>query len=212
MSPHRACTARVSTALARQALLFGAWLGAPLGAQAGAPAPADPPTVAQVAAAAPLHANGIGPLILGARLTEAARRTLPLDRAAAQIGPGCDDRDQVSVVLRVEGHALTVMAMAGADGRIDEILALPVEGARRLDSAEACQAHGERFAQALSHRLGAATAQAMERKPVSDEFRFRFEGGAHVVARWFAGGQSCDLLLQFGGRGKGAGQASPPRS
>lgn len=200
------------TALARHALLLGAWLGGAPIAQAGEPVPADSWSIAQLTAAAPLQANGIGPLILGARLTEAARRTLPLDPAAAQIGPGCDDRDQVSVVLQVENHVLTVMAMAGADGRIDEVFALPVEGARRLDSAEACQAHGERFAQALSHRLGAATAQEMERKPVSDEFRFRFEGGARVVARWFAGGRSCDLLLQFGGRGKGAGQGPPPRS
>ncbi len=212
MKQARAHTPLGCTALARHALLLGAWLGGAPIAQAGEAVPAHPGIVAQAAAGAPLHANGVGPLVLGARLTEAARRTLPLDPAAAQIGPGCDDRDQVSVVLQVENHLLTVMAMAGADGRIDEVLALPVEGARRLDSAEACQAHGERFAQALSHRLGAATAQAMERKPVSDEFRFRFEGGARVVARWFAGGRSCDLLLQFGGRGKGAGQGPPPRS
>jgi len=188
------------TAVARLALLCSVGLGGGASAQGDEPGVVSYQTQAPMAATAPLHANGIGPLVLGARLTTAARRTLPLDAAAAQIGPGCDERDQISVLLKVENHTLTVMAMAGTDGRIDEVLALPTDGATRLDSIAACQAHGERFAQTLSHRLGAATPQAMERKAVSDEFRFRFGGGAQVAARWFAGGFSCDLLLQFRNR------------
>jgi hypothetical protein len=46
---------------------------------------------------------------------------------------------------------------------------------------------------------------SVQHKPVSTEFSFVFEGQAgartRVVSRWFAGGQTCDLLLNFGGRG-----------
>ncbi|MHB1372310.1 MAG: hypothetical protein ACYCWL_00290 [Thauera sp.] len=152
-------------------------------------------------AAAKVSADGIGPLRLGAALDEAARRTVPLDPAAAMIGPGCDERDQVSVVLELAGQAMSVMAMADARGRIEEILATPAGNAGlALADEAACQAHGAGFAARLGSALGTAHALPVERKPVSVEFAFQFSDGARVVSRWFAGGRSCDLLLHFGGR------------
>jgi len=146
-------------------------------------------------------ADGIGPLRLGVALGDAARRTVPLDPAAAMIGPGCDERDQVSVVLELAGQAMSVMAMADARGRIEEILATPAGNAGlALADEAACQAHGAGFAARLGSALGTAHALPVERKPVSVEFAFQFSDGARVVSRWFAGGRSCDLLLHFGGR------------
>ena len=154
-----------------------------------------------VAAAPPadvrLSARGIGPLVLG----------VPLDPAAAMIGPGCDERDQITVVLQVAGQAMSVMAMANARGHIEEILATPAGNAGvRLADAEACHAHGADFAAGLAATLGPMQAWSVQHKPVSTEFTFVPAGeaagrdGARVVARWFAGGRTCDLLLQFGGR------------
>lgn len=153
-------------------------------------------------AAAVVSADGIGPLRLGAPLDDASRRTVPLDPAAAMIGPGCDERDQVSVVLEVAGQPMSVMAMADARGRIEEILgALAGNAGLALADEAACEAHGAEFAARLGPALGTARALPIQRKPVSIEFAFQFSGGARIVSRWFAGGRSCDLLLQFGGRG-----------
>lgn len=164
-----------------------------------------------VAAAPPadvrLSARGIGPLVLGVPLVEASRQTVPLDPAAAMIGPGCDERDQITVVLQVAGQAMSVMAMANARGHIEEILATPAGNAGiRLADAEACRAHGADFAAGLAATLGPMQAWSVQHKPVSTEFIFVAvgetpgRGGARVVSRWFAGGRTCDLLLQFGGR------------
>jgi hypothetical protein len=164
-----------------------------------------------VAAAPPadvrLSARGIGPLVLGVPLVEASRQTVPLDPAAAMIGPGCDERDQITVVLQVAGQAMSVMAMANARGHIEEILATPAGNAGvRLADAEACHAHGADFAAGLAATLGPMQAWSVQHKPVSIEFTFfaagatPARGGARVVSRWFAGGRTCDLLLQFGGR------------
>ncbi len=153
-------------------------------------------------AAAVVSADGIGPLRLGTALDDAARRTVPLDPAAAMIGPGCDERDQVSVVLEVAGQPMSVMAMADARGRIEEILgAVAANAGLALADEAACEAHGAGFAARLGPALGTARALPVQRKPVSIEFAFQFSGGARIVSRWFAGGRSCDLLLQFGGRG-----------
>ncbi|NLF54360.1 MAG: hypothetical protein GX576_08210 [Thauera phenolivorans] len=156
--------------------------------------------VALAAAPAPvaLAPDGIGPFRLGVPLARAARRALPLDPAAAQIGPACDARDQVNVSLSVDGRPLSVMSMAGADGRIEEILATPHDGTTAAADAGDCRARGEALAHALAPRLGPIRARETVRKPVSDEFLFQFAGDARVLARWFAGGRSCDLALQFG--------------
>lgn len=149
-----------------------------------------------------LTPRGIGPMLLGVPLAEAARATQRFDPAAAQIGPGCDERDQISVVLRAAGESLSVMAMAGADAKIEEILAIPADGAGAvtLADAEACRAHGAGFAARLAPRLGEALAWSVRERPVSREFVFPFAGDVRVVSRWFAGGKSCDLLLQFGSK------------
>ena len=117
-----------------------------------------------------------------------------------EIGPGCDERDQISVVLRAAGESLSVMAMAGTNAAIEEILAVPADGAGAvtLADAEACRAHGAAFAARLAPRLGEALAWSVRERPVSLEFVFPFAGEVRVVSRWFAGGKSCDLLLQFG--------------
>ena len=151
--------------------------------------------------------RGIGPMLLGVPLAEAARETQRFDPAAGQIGPGCDERDQISVVLRAAGESLSVMAMAGADANIEEILAIPADGAGAvtLADAEACRAHGAAFAARLAPRLGEALAWSVRERPVSHEFVFPFAGDVRVVSRWFAGGKSCDLLLQFGRKAGTAG-------
>lgn len=156
---------------------------------------------------AKVTARGIGPLVLGVPLVEASRQTIALDPAAAMIGPGCDDRDQISVVLPIAGQAMTVMAMADTHGRIEEILATPAGNSGvTLADAGACRAFGADFAAILTPMLGPVATQAVQHKPVSTEFSFVLaaapgaDNGARVVSRWFAGGRSCDLLLQFGGR------------
>ena len=154
-----------------------------------------------------LSARGIGPLVLGVPLVEASRQTVALDPAAAMIGPGCDEREQITVVLQVAGQAMSVMAMADSQGLIEEILATPAGNAGvTLADADACRAHGADFAAGLAATLGPMTAWSVQHKPVSTEFTFvsagetRGRAGARVVSRWFAGGRTCDLLLQFGGR------------
>ncbi|WP_454455923.1 hypothetical protein [Thauera phenylacetica] len=151
---------------------------------------------------AALTPRGIGPMQLGVPLADAARDTQRFDPAAGQIGPGCDERDQISVVLRAAGESLSVMAMAGTNAAIEEILAVPADGAGAvtLADAEACRAHGAAFAARLAPRLGEALAWSVRERPVSLEFVFPFGGEVRVVSRWFAGGKSCDLLLQFGSK------------
>jgi len=164
--------------------------------------------LAVVAACAPaagdavISAGGIGPLRLGAPLADAARQTRRLDPAAALIGPGCDERDQISVVLQAGDISLAVMAMANGSGTIEEVLAMPAAGAGAvsLPDADACREYGARFASRLARGLGEPLPWSLRARPVSEEFVFPFAGNAHLVARWFAGGKSCDLLLQFGGK------------
>lgn len=153
------------------------------------------------AAIAPIvTADGVGPLRLGRDLRAAAALALPLDAAAAQVGPGCDARDQVSITVRSAGIELAVMAMAGNDGRIEEVIALPHGLDRAVADAEACRLHGADFADRFRVALGGPQAQSHQRKPVSDEFSVHFAGDAAALARWFPGGASCDLALVFGPR------------
>ncbi|THF67428.1 hypothetical protein E6C76_03420 [Pseudothauera nasutitermitis] len=175
----------------------GSWpplLGLYAAALAGATvADAPPPAIS-------LHARGIGPLALGAPLRIAAARTAVLVPSAALIGPGCDEREQNSVLLRIAGIPSTVMAMAGGDGRIEEIIALPASGAAYSLPASACRELGERYADALRTTLGVYRPLPPRANPASEEYRLKFDHGAEVVARWFAGGGTCDLALHFGGR------------
>lgn len=185
----------LSPAVARAACMIIAALAA-----AAAPVAA---AAAEAAAAKPVRATaqGLGPLQLGASLIDAARATVVLDPAAAMIGPGCDERDQISVVLEVAGQPMSVMAMADAEGHIEEILATPAGSAGIVvENAASCQAYGRDFAARFENVLGAAQAWPALQMPVTREFHFSFAGGARIVSRWFAGGRTCDLLLQYGGR------------
>lgn len=143
-----------------------------------------------------VSARGIGPLVLGVPLVEASRQALPLAPGAAMLGPGCDERDQITVVLRVAGQAMAVMAMADAQGRIEEILATPAGSAGvRLADAQACRAWGADFAHRLSATLGTVQAESVRNKPVSIEFTFEFGNGTggeigasrgtRIVSRWY---------------------------
>lgn len=147
-----------------------------------------------------ISVDGIGPLRLGVSLADAARAARRLDPAAAGIAPGCDERAQLSVILKADGVALAVMAMADSRGIIEEVLAMPAAaaGAVSLPDASACRQHGAHFAAQFTRGLGAPLPWQLRPRPVSEEFVFPFAGDARVVARWFAGGKSCDLLLQFG--------------
>jgi hypothetical protein len=149
-----------------------------------------------------ISADGIGPLRLGVSLADAARAARRLDPIAAGTAPGCDERDQLSVILKADGVALAVMAMADGRGIIEEVLAMPAAaaGAVSLPDASACRQHGAQFASQFARGLGAPLPWQVRPRPVSEEFVFPFAGDARVVARWFAGGKSCDLLLQFGSK------------
>ena len=81
------------------------------------------------------------------------------DRAALQIGPGCDERDQSVVTATVAGMSATVMAMADAGGQIVEIVAsVPHQGA--AVTQQVCKARAQDWVHALSPRLGMAHSLA----------------------------------------------------
>lgn len=162
------------------------------------PTPLSAQALQPTGSAAPLHPHGIASFTLGRQLGSAAAAALRLDPAAAQIGPGCDEREQVTVNLTVSGHAMTVMAMAAADGDIEEIIGLPQGLAAPVPDADACRASGVTFAHSLSGSLGSFSEAKPDVKAVSEEFSFVFPQRARAVARWFAGGRTCDLALQFG--------------
>lgn len=155
------------------------------------------PPESSVAALSP---RGIASFTLGRQLGAAATAAVGLDPAAAQIGPGCDQRAQVTVTLNVSGHPMMVMSMAAADGRIEEIIGLPYGLASSTPDADTCRASGADFARSLAGSLGPHTEARAVTKPVSEEFQFAFAQGARAVARWFAGGRTCDLALQFGSK------------
>ena len=143
-----------------------------------------------------LEPSGVAPFRLGEALEPAAALALIHDRAAAQIGPGCDERDQVTVVLPVAERPLTVMAMADPHGMIEEIIAMPDSVAGQIDAA-ACKQRALDHARELETTLGIASPPEVRRLPVSDEYHIRFNPHATLIARWFAGGRSCDLALHF---------------
>ena len=141
--------------------------------------------------------DGIAPFRLGEDLTRAAALALRFDQAASYIGPGCDDRDQVTVVLPIGHGDMTVMAMADTPGVIGEIIATPSEALLTQTDRDRCIARTLEFAESLSARLGAPGAMIETRQPVSDEFHVPFGTEAQVVGRWFPGGRTCDLALIF---------------
>ena len=160
----------------------------------------------QRAASAPpavrITAEGIGALRLSAPLREAAELMRGVDPAAAMIGPGCDERDQISVVLQVAGVDLSVMAMAASSGTIEEVIAVPVESAGTpMPDAEACRRHGSSFASRFALSVGAVQGWNLRENPVATEYVFPFHPDARVIARWFSGARTCDLMLQFGEKG-----------
>ncbi|AWI74085.1 hypothetical protein CEW83_01645 [Parazoarcus communis] len=155
-------------------------------------------SVAKMEGRAPdFQAQGVSPFLLKRPLRDAAADALRFDPAAAHVGPGCDARDQVTVQLTVGHRALSVMSMAGTDGRIEEIVAVPLGPLPKAGSAAACEALGGDFAASLRERLGPFESAVHMQKPVSDEYSYRFAGGARAVARWFGGGRTCDIALHF---------------
>ncbi len=172
------------------ALVANRWLAVLLTLGLGvAQANEPPPSIS-------IHADGLGAFRLGAPLVPAARKVAALDRAALQIGPGCDERDQSVVTVAVAGSAMTVMAMAGAQGHIAEVVASAPHQGPAVSEAS-CQGSGQRWARTLALRLGPGEPLATVAQGASRVAKVRFKAGAQVEARWFPGGGSCDLSLHF---------------
>lgn len=182
----------------RRALL-ALLLTAPLTALPSAQRAPPPTAQGQPVQLAP---DGVGPVTLGRDVHDAARVAATLDPAAAAVGPGCDARPQFGLQVGLPqalGRApASVMAMAGADGRIEEIVLQPAHGRLRTSSSTACRDAAEAFATRLTGALAAFSAEPMRAGPMTDEHSLRFAGGARVSARWFRGGGDCDVALHFG--------------
>lgn len=120
-----------------------------------------------------------------------------VDEAAMLIGPGCDDRrDQSTVTVSVAQRVMTVMAMADAAGRIEEVVAsAPHQGPSV--SEQTCQAQAQQWAQGLSQHLGPGQAWLARQHGAARVSSLHFKRGAWLEARWFAGGGSCDLSLHY---------------
>ena len=160
-----------------------------------------PERVARLFAAQPaLTPAGISPLTLGRPLREAADAVRRLDPSATPIGPGCDGRDEITAQLRVDDTPLMVMAMASAQGVIEEIVAVPQTLAGAAEDAAACRVRMQAFVRTLAPRLGTPGPEAHVRLPAAEMFRVMFGDQAGVLARWFAGGATCDLSLVFATR------------
>lgn len=140
--------------------------------------------------------GGVTPFVIGGRLTLAAEKALPYDGAAAFVGPGCDERDQVVVNLPVGSSSLTIMAMAAENDIIDEIIALPPD-LTLAATAEECRAHNESYGKTLEPFLGTPVSREDVNLAVSREFRILFEQHGTLIARWFDSGSTCDLSLAF---------------
>lgn len=174
-------------------------------------------TPATTAPTVTVHPNGLGSFRLGAALEKAARQMARLDAAALQIGPGCDGRDESVVGLSVAGWPMTVMAMADPQGRIAEVVAsAPHQGPAVTEPA--CRAQAQRWAQQLDRQLARAggwgsgsgsgsvnrsgnrlAGQTLPTVPHGAALlsAIRWPSGARLESRWFAGGNTCDLSLNF---------------
>lgn len=143
-----------------------------------------------------LHPQGLSSFRLGSALQTAAQQMAVWDRAALQIGPGCDERDQSVVTATVAGMSATGMAMADAGGQIVEIVAsVPHQGA--AVTQQVCKARAQDWVHALSPRLGMAHSLASYTRGNATVSQTWLSPQSKVEARWFAGGGSCDLSLHF---------------
>ena len=150
------------------------------------------------AAARPVFTpTGVAPLTLARPLRLAAADTLRHDPAAAHIGPGCDGRDEITVELHAADVTLTVMAMADGHGVIEEIIAIPQGLATGANDAQACRARMQAFARALAPHVGPPGPESHARMAVAETFGVGLGAHSRVLARWFAGGASCDISLTF---------------
>ncbi len=144
-----------------------------------------------------VHPQGLSSFRLGTSLNMAAQRMASMDRAALQIGPGCDEREQSVVTGMVAGMPATVMAMADAQGQIVEVVAsVPHQGLAVPEHL--CQARANVWVRALLPNLGTGHATGSVSRGSATVSQTWFSPRAKVEARWFAGGGSCDLSLHFG--------------
>ncbi len=145
-----------------------------------------------------LQSHGIGPLLLGAELKSAAIRARPLDPVALPVGPGCDGRDEFAIRITLSGEPVSVMAMADANSKIEEIIieADTLQRPRTADS-EACLKLARDFAAKFSAALGPYQSIHSEQKPATVEHHLNFADGPSVRARWFRGGGHCDFALHI---------------
>jgi hypothetical protein len=143
-----------------------------------------------------VHAQGLSSFQLGVTLQAAAQHMAKFDRAALQIGPGCDARDQSVVTATVAGMSATVMAMADERSQIVEVVAsVPHQGAAVTQLV--CKARAQDWVHALSPRLGMAHSLASYTRGNASVSQTWLSPQSKVEARWFAGGGSCDLSLHF---------------
>jgi len=142
-----------------------------------------------------IHAEGIGPLVLGgdyATAVAAAQRAAP-DSAFA--GPGCGGLDEVRFSGMLGASPVSAMGMA-VDGRLVAI-ELGLDAPLRADDQAACLALRDRFAATFVEHFGSATEHWEVLKPVSREFMAR-AGPVVVVARWFSTERSCYFSAVYG--------------
>lgn len=145
-----------------------------------------------------IEASGIGPLVLGADLPSTALQAKQLDPAALPVGPGCDGRDEFAMRIDLLGEASAVMAMADAEGRIEEIIVQPGTKANlRTTDDDACLRLAEAFADRFGKALGNYTADGRIQKASTIEHILSYPGGQSVRTRWFRGGGNCDFTLHF---------------
>jgi hypothetical protein len=89
------------------------------------------------------------------------------------------------------------MAMADSQGMIEEIIAIPQGLATGAHDAQACRARMQAFARALAPHVGPAGPESHARMPVAETFGVGLGAHSRILARWFAGGASCDISLTF---------------
>ncbi|ENO90035.1 hypothetical protein [Thauera linaloolentis] len=145
-----------------------------------------------------VQADGVGPLRLGADLPATALQAKRLDPAALPVGPGCDGRDEFAMHIDLLGEASSIMAMADAEGRIEELIIQPSAKADlRTTDDHACLRLAEAFADRFSEKLGRYTTGSHTQKASTIEQVLSYPGGQRVQARWFRGGGNCDFALRI---------------
>ena len=141
-----------------------------------------------------LRADAVGPFSLGASLEKASIQAKHFDPGALPVASGCDGRDEFS--MRAPGFGTTIMAMADANGRIEEIVVQPDLAPNfRTPDADTCFRQAEAFASKFGNELGLHGTGSKVQKPATVEHSFHFSGGQRIQARWFRGGGNCDFAL-----------------